>query len=168
MSGGQKETMPPASDQVTVRRARDGEARVCEEILRALPDWFGIEESIIRYRRDIETMETYVAELGGRTVGFLTLKPHNSHTEEIQVIAVRPEHHGKGAGRALVLVAEGLLRSRSVEFLQVKTLGPSRPNDHYARTREFYLSMGYRPVEENNLWGEVNPCLIMIKHLVCG
>jgi hypothetical protein len=27
--------------------------------------------------------------------------------------------------------------------------------------------MGFRPVEENNLWGDVNPCLIMIKHLSC-
>lgn len=71
-------------------------------------------------------------------------------------------HYG---GRALVEYAEQMLRSRSVEYLEVKTLGPSRPNEHYERTRGFYFTLGFRPLEENQLWGEFNPCLIMIKHL---
>ena len=60
---------------------------------------------------------------------------------------------------------EALLRPRGVELLQVKTLGPSRPSAAYARTRGFYEHLGFRPLEENALWGEVNPCLIMVKHL---
>jgi len=27
--------------------------------------------------------------------------------------------------------------------------------------------MGFEPLEENRLWGETNPCLIMVKHLAC-
>jgi hypothetical protein len=42
------------------------------------------------------------------------------------------------------------LRARSVEFLQVKTLGPSRPDERHDRTRRFYEHMGLRPLEENN------------------
>ena len=54
-----------------------------------------------------------------------------------------------------------------MEYLHVKTLGPSRPNAEYAATREFYRQMGFRPLEENGLWGATNPCLMLIKHLRC-
>jgi GNAT superfamily N-acetyltransferase len=144
------------------------EAVSCEAILRALPDWFGIERSIVGYRHDLEGIETYVVELDGSIAGFLTINQHNSHTAEIQVMAVRREHHRQGIGRALVRHAEQLLIRRNTTYLEVKTLGPSHPDQHYARTRYFYLAMGFLPVEENNLWGSGNSCLIMIKHLVCA
>ena len=156
------------SDPISIRCSVDGEADLCEEILRSLPEWFGIEEAIRHYRCDIESMETFVAESTGRVVGFLTLNQHNPYTAEIHVMAVREEWHGHGIGRALVDHVEQLLRARSIEYLEVKTLGPSRPNAHYERTRGFYSAIGFRPVEENDLWGEINPCLIMIKHLQCG
>jgi hypothetical protein len=36
----------------------------------------------------------------------------------------------------------------------------------YARTRRFYESRGFRPLEEiKGFWNEENPCLIMVKHL---
>ena len=160
--------MPARYRELTIRRVRRDEAAVCEEILRSLPEWFGIEEAIVQYRRDIVAMDSYVAATAGRIVGFLTLKHHNPHTSEIQVMAVREEVHGRGFGRALVGHAERLLRPRNTGFLQVKTLGPSRPDEHYERTRGFYRALGFRPVEEYNLWGEANPCLMMIKHLTCS
>lgn len=143
----------------------EGEADECEQILRSLPKWFGIEEAIIGYRRDIEAMDTYVTETSGKVVGFLTLNQHNEFSAEIHVMAVRGEHHGHGLGRALVEHAEQVLRSRSVEYLEVKTVGPSLPNEHYERTRGFYSALDFRPLEENRLWGEANPCLIMVKRL---
>ncbi len=141
------------------------EAHDCEAILRSLPDWFGIEAAIVSYRRDIESMDTYVAEAAGQLVGFITVRIHNEYSAEIQVMAVSAAHHRKGIGRELVVHAEQVLRAQSVEYLQVKTLGPSRPSEHYQRTREFYADVGFRPLEENQLWGEVNPCLMMVKHL---
>ena len=143
---------PPRADQVLIRRSEMADAQVCEEILRSLPDWFGIEQAIVQYRRDIEAMETHLAVRQGQMCGFLTLKLHNQYTAEIQVMGVRRELHGQGIGRALVAHAEQHLRSRKVEYLEVKTLGPSRPDDNYDRTRGFYLAMGFRPIEENNLW----------------
>ena len=153
------------STELQIRPLESGEADVCEEILRSLSDWFGIEEAIVQYRRDLDRMETLVAEIGSRVAGFLAIHQHNPHAAEIHVIAVRSEFHGRGIGRALLAKAEALLRERAIEFLQVKTLGPSRPSAHYDRTRGFYLAMGFCPLEENKLWGERNPCLIMIKHL---
>ena len=54
----------------------------------------------------------------------------------------------------------------SEQFLQVKTVGPSRPDENYARTREFYLACGFRPLEEfKTLWGERIPCLQLVKRI---
>lgn len=150
-----------------IRRMAADEADLCESILRSLPDWFGIEESIIQYRCDLDHMETFVADLEGRVVGFLAINQHNAHTAEIHVMGVRQEFHRRGIGLALVEQAEKVLRHRGIEYVEVKTLGPSRRDTNYGRTRDFYAAIGFRPVEENNLWGDVNPCLIMIKHLAC-
>jgi uncharacterized damage-inducible protein DinB len=50
-------------------------------------------------------------------------------------------------------------------FLQVKTLGPSHPDAGYKKTRQFYSSMGFQPLEEiPDLWPG-NPCMLMIKTL---
>jgi GNAT superfamily N-acetyltransferase len=150
-----------------IRRLLPGEAGICEEILRSLPDWFGIEESIVEYVRDVETMDTYLHVVGDRPVGFITLHRHNEHSAEIHVMGVLGQYQGKGIGRALVEHAETVLGYDSTEFLQVKTLGPSRPDANYERTRGFYEKMGFLPLEENRLWGDVNPCMIYIKHLRC-
>ena len=150
-----------------IRLMRPDEADLCEAILRDLPNWFGIEESIVQYGKDISSMETYVADLGETVGGFLTLAQHNPHTAEIHVIATRPQYHRQGLGRALVAYAEQALKQRGTSYLEVKTVGPSRACEYYRRTRAFYVAMGFCPVEENKLWGEANPCLIMIKHLTC-
>ena len=150
-----------------IRRMLPEEADICEGIVRSLPEWFGIEDAIVQYRRDLDHMECFVAEAETGIVGFLAINEHNDYTAEIHVMAVRKEFHGHGVGRALVKCAEELLHSRGVEYLEAKTLGPSRPAESYARTRAFYAALGFRPLEENNLWGEESPCLIMIKHLAC-
>lgn len=147
---------------------KSAEAGACEAILRSLPDWFGMEAAIVAYRRDIESMGTYVAEVAGELVGFATVRIHNEYSAGIQVMAVAPAHHRKGIGRELVDHIERVLRAQSAESLHVQTLGPTRPDEHYRRTRDFYADLGFRPLEENRLWGEANPCLVMVEHLGGG
>lgn len=149
----------------TVRPMERGEQVACEAIFRALPEWFGIEESIVDYVHALETLETWVAEEDAAVVGFLVIRQHSRWAAEIEVMAVAPARHGRGFGRRLVESAERALRARSVEFLQVKTLSPARPDIAYDRTRGFYERMGFRPLEETNAWGDGNPCLVMVKHL---
>jgi ribosomal protein S18 acetylase RimI-like enzyme len=139
---------------------------LCASILAALPEWFGIEEANRQYIRDIEQLPTLLASVEGETVGFLTLKEHNEYAAELHVMGVKPEMHRRGVGRALVHKAESHLRERRFEYLQVKTLSDAHPDRNYARTRAFYLSMGFRPLEEfPELWGPANPCLQLIKRL---
>lgn len=153
---------------LTLRPLQAAEAPQCEALLRSLPDWFGIEKSIVEYVAALQRMEAVVAARDGAVVGFLTLNQHFDRAAEIHVMAVAPAHHGQGVGRALVEHAEQRSRERAISFLQVKTLGPSRPDPNYARTRGFYLRMGFAPLEETDLWGDTNPCLILVKHLACS
>src|SRR5438046_27373 len=124
--------------EFSVRAMREGETSACERILRSLPEGFGIEESIVQYVGDLGWAETYVTQDATGVTGFLALRQHNPHSAEIHVLAVLAGQHGRGLGRLLIDHAENVLRRRSVEYLQVKTLGPSRSSEPYAGTRAFY------------------------------
>ena len=147
----------------SVVEVRDPEerSRLCELVLRELPDWFGIEEATAAYIRDVAELPTFAAG----DAGFLSLKLHTAEAAEVYVMGVRPGAHRRGLGTALLAAAEDYLRARDVEYLQVKTLGPSDPDAGYARTRSFYAARGFVPLEEiHGLW-EHNPCLLMVKRL---
>ena len=150
----------------TIRPWRPDDQPACERILRALPDWFGIERALVAYVHELDTLDTEVAEIDGTVVGFLGLRRHNPHAAEIHVMAIAPDHHRAGLGRALVGRAETLLRHAGTALLQVKTRGPSAPDPHYDRTRKFYEALGFLPLEETTaFWGDADPCLIMVKLL---
>jgi GNAT superfamily N-acetyltransferase len=150
---------------LSIREAGAHEKSGLETILRALPEWFGIEAAITAYMLDIQEIPAYVALEGERAVGFLALATHNPYTAEIHVMGVLPQWHRRGIGTALVERAEAVARASGCEYLEVKTLGPSHPDPHYAGTRDFYMRCGFRPIEElADLWPG-NPCLIMVKRL---
>jgi GNAT superfamily N-acetyltransferase len=144
-----------------------GQAAACEPILRALPDWFGIEDAIVHYAGEIDRLPTFRAvDTAGQTLGFASIKQHTPYAAEVYVMGVRREAHRRGIGQALIAAAEDWLRARGVEYLQVKTLSAPHPDPNYARTRAFYEAVGFRPLEEMvDLWGEQNPCLLMVKRL---
>jgi ribosomal protein S18 acetylase RimI-like enzyme len=139
---------------------------ICTPILRSLPAWFDLEEAIIYYSTQIDHLPTWLAYETDRVVGFVSLKQHTPYSAEVYVMGVRTEVHRKGAGRALMEQSQTWLKNQGVEYLQVKTLGPSDSDEGFARTRAFYEAMAFRPMEEiKEIWGEQNPCLIMIKRL---
>lgn len=41
-----------------------GQALVCEPILRSLPEWFGIEEAIVRYLAEIASLPVFPTYVG--------------------------------------------------------------------------------------------------------
>lgn len=158
--------MPQASD-CRIKEIPSLRYPVCRALLLSLPEWFGIPEHLERYAEDTDRLPTLGAYApSGELVGFLTLQQHNPFTADIHVIAVSPESHGQGIGSLLVQHAERAARALGCELLMVKTLGPSKPDPFYDRTRAFYLKAGFRPLEElSGVWGE-NPCLVMVKPLV--
>jgi ribosomal protein S18 acetylase RimI-like enzyme len=141
-----------------------GQGPVCETILRALPEWFEIEASLVQYVRDANELPTFVAFEDGRAVGFMAVKHHFPQSADLYVLGVLKEMHRCGVGRALLARVEAYLREKGVEYLQVKTVSASSPDPGYAKTRAFYEAMGFRPLEEfKTLWDEANPCLLMVK-----
>lgn len=143
-----------------------GQAALCEPILHSLPEWFGIEEATRQYICDIEELPTFLALADDDVIGFLTVRQHNECAAEIHVMGVHPEMHGNGVGRTLVTRVEEYLQHQGIEYLQVKTLSSTHPDENYASTRAFYFAMGFKPLEEfPTLWGDQSPCLQMIKRL---
>ena len=141
-----------------------GAGATCRRILEALPAWFGLPASVEDYVATADRSPTVVASRGDEDVGLLTIVTHSRYAAEVYVMAVLPEFHRQGIGRAMLVHAEGLLAADGVEFLQVKTRGPSKPDEGYDKTRAFYLAYGFRPLEEfPELWDAENPALQMIK-----
>jgi GNAT superfamily N-acetyltransferase len=136
-----------------------------EEILRSLPEWFGVESALLDYVEQARVLPTYAARHDGHTIGICIVKLHTQHAAEISLLAVDPAWHRRGVGRALMDAVERDLTLTGVEFVQVKTLGPSYASRDYEGTRLFYEAIGYRHLEEiHGLWPD-NPCLILIKRL---
>jgi GNAT superfamily N-acetyltransferase len=71
------------------------------------------------------------------------LKRHGAVSAEIHWLAVDPDHHRQGIGRALIAAVEERLRQEKVRFLLVMTLHPDDPYEPYRRTRAFYGSLGF-------------------------
>jgi coenzyme F420-0:L-glutamate ligase / coenzyme F420-1:gamma-L-glutamate ligase len=141
-------------------------SRIAAAVLRDLPEWFGIEESTQAYIEEAATLPTLAVE---PDLGFLCLKQHTLRAAELYVMGVRREQQRRGIGRALVAEAERWCRTRGIRYLQVKTLGPSRPDSGYDATRAFYEAAGFVPLEElHGLWSHDNPALILVKDVGSG
>ncbi len=152
--------------EYTIEGPLFGKSTECTPILQSLPEWFGMQSGIDHYSSVIDQLTTFLACSSPGVIGFLSLKLHNSYSAEIYVMGILPGMHRLGIGKALVNAAQTWLKLQATEFLQVKTLGPSDPDPNYARTRAFYLEMGFRPLEEfHQIWDANNPCLILVKRL---
>ena len=143
-----------------------GASAECEEILRSLPEWFGIEESLLQYAADAERHPTLICRQESVALGFVTVLCHFEHSFEVHCLAVQATHRRKGVGLSLLREAEAWCRRLGGKFLQVKTISASHPSPQYAETRAFYLAAGYVALEEFPLlWSKSNPCLQLVKAL---
>lgn len=148
---------------INVCRAQD--PRAVSRLLRALPDWFGIEAAIDDYVRDAHSMDSYLTRDDGDVMGIALVRSHFPETSELHLIAVAPTHHRQGIGSRLLHTIEEDLRSDGVQLLTVHTVGPSYENAAYARTREFYLSNGFLPMQEFTNIDWDGPTLVLVKPL---
>lgn len=153
---------------IYISKLSDNELKssITNSILRELPEWFGIEEAIIEYVDGVRKTDFYAAYDSDAPIGFASIKANNRYTSEVYVIGVLEEYHNHGIGKKLIETAQEELIKNKVKFLMVKTLGSSHPDEHYKLTRGFYNNVGFYPLEEiKEIWGEENPCLIMVKTL---
>ena len=137
------------------------------EVLESLPQWFGRKEAIEEYAEEVREHPYWIAaDREGRCVGFFSVKIHYRHTGDIFVCGILPEYHRRGIGKALYHAAEDYFVQSGCRYVIVKTLSDAVDFEPYARTREFYRSVGFEPlITLTEMWDEKNPCLIMIKRL---
>ncbi|UCH88943.1 MAG: GNAT family N-acetyltransferase [Thermoplasmata archaeon] len=139
-------------------------SRITDEILHSLQKWFGIEKSIEKYIQGVRDRIFFAVFDNDITIGFLCLKENNQFTAEIYLIGILEEYQRRGIGHKLLLKAENYLREHDYRLLMVKTLSETDKDENYQGTREFYRNQGFYPLEERvDIWGEDNPCLIMVK-----
>lgn len=141
-------------------------SNITNHILRKLPEWFGIEESILEYVEEVKNTEFYVAYVNDNPVGFISIKHNNEFTLEVYLIGVLREYHNQHIGKKLLQKVQEEMANKDVKYIMVKTLGESHPDKNYKKTRTFYANNGFYPLEEiKEIWGKENPCLIMVKSI---
>jgi GNAT superfamily N-acetyltransferase len=134
-------------------------------LISGLPEWFGIEEANAAYVESARTLPTVLALDDGVVVGALLWRRHFPAAAEVHLMAIDRSRHRQGIGTALLDRAERTLRSEGVRYLQVKTLGPSLPDDAYERTRRFYEARGFVALEEILAFWDDEPMLLLAKAL---
>ena len=142
----------------------DDKTAICRRVLESLPEWFGIQSSIDDYCETVRSHMFWAVFNNAQAIAFLSLLEHNTHTSEIEVMGVLVEYHRQGIGKMLVDAAERYCAEHSNTFMLVKTLDFSSDYEPYARTREFYIAVGFLPLQMlKGYWDEDNPCLLMGK-----
>lgn len=142
-------------------------SKATETILRQLPEWFGIEDSILDYIDKVKDKIFFLAKEGDHIIGFIAITLNNQYTADIYVMGLLKSHHRRGIGNQLVKTVEHHLIKEDYKMLMVKTLGASSGDLSYEKTRKFYKNAGFYPLEEfKEIWDENNPCLIMVKRLI--
>lgn len=136
-------------------------------VLEKLPEWFGNKQALDEYVEKVAVLPYWAAfDEENHCIGFFAFKTYYEHTGDIFVCGVLPEYHRNGIGKALYYTAEAYFIQKGFKYVIVKTLSDVVSYEPYARTREFYKSIGFEPLLTlTEIWDEKNPCLIMLKIL---
>ena len=145
-------------------KGEDQKMAVVAEVLKDLPEWFGIPESTQAYIEGAKNLKVWAAFQESDLLGFVSLSYSSEDCAEIDCLGVKKAYQGRGIGSQLLVTLESEA-SKNVDFLQVKTVAEGSNKD-YDRTNVFYRSLGFKKLEIfPQLWGPQNPCQILIKKL---
>ena len=137
---------------------------VVAEVLKDLPEWFGIPESTQAYIEGAKDLQVWAAYQESDLAGFVNLSYSSEDCAEIDCLGVKKSYQGRGIGSQLLATLESEA-NKNVDFLQVKTVAEGSNKD-YDRTNIFYHSLGFKKLEIfPQLWGPQNPCQILIKKM---
>jgi len=155
-----------SSNEITIVSIANTEekARIVEEILLDLPEWFGLPESTRDYIDQSKELTLFAAKNRNNIIGFITLRETSDDVCEVHCMGIKKDEHRKGVGTKLYYAFENFAKEK-YEFIQVKTVDEGHYKE-YNQTIAFYKSLGFKKMEVfPTLWDEWNPCLIMIKKI---
>ena len=150
----------------TIEEVKDEDQKmaVVAEVLKDLPEWFGIPESTQAYIEGAKDLRVWAAYQESDVVGFISLSYSSEDCAEIDCLGVKKSFQGQGIGSRLLLTLESET-AKTVDYLQVKTVAEGS-NKNYDRTNVFYRSVGFKKLEIfPQLWDPQNPCQILIKKI---
>lgn len=151
----------------TIEEVKDEDQKmaVVDEVLKDLPEWFGIPESTQAYIEGAKDLQVWAAYQESDLTGFVSLSYSSEECAEIDCLGVKKSFQGQGIGRELITTIEREA-VKQVDYLQVKTVAEGSNKD-YDRTNVFYRSVGFKKLEIfPQLWDPQNPCQILIKKIV--
>lgn len=153
----------PKQETNEIRKSVDAEKAF--GIAKKLPEFFD-EGGLRKIEEETRVHTLYGAYSGEEMVGFVTYKEINSDTIEMTWLGVIPEQQGNGVGTKLVNESLDDMSSK-YKVCEVKTLSETDPYEPYKKTRIFYKSLGFVPIETIDPypgWGD-NPCQIFVKFI---
>ena len=154
---------------LVIKEVKDEEQKmaVVAEVLKDLPEWFGIPESTQAYIEGAKDLKVWAAFQESDLLGFVSLSYSSEDCAEIDCLGVKKSYQGRKIGSQLLATLESEARKNVdyVDYLQVKTVAEGSNKD-YDRTNVFYRSLGFKKLEIfPQLWGPQNPCQILIKKM---
>ena len=92
----------------TIEEVKDEDQKmaVVAEILRDLPEWFGIPESTQAYIEGAKDLRVWAAYQESDVVGFISLSYSSEDCAEIDCLGVKKSFQGQGIGRELITTIE--------------------------------------------------------------
>jgi GNAT superfamily N-acetyltransferase len=104
------------------------------------PDWRASQREVVKTICMDAKMETWVAEVDGRVIGFITYELNqSSKVGEVQLLAVHPDDQNRGTGTQLNLFALQKLKEGGMRIAVVGTGG----DEGHAPARRSYEKAGY-------------------------
>lgn len=136
--------------------------RICRNILKQLPEWFGKMDGIIQYTKESRVSHLWADIENNEPIGFIMMKETSPHTIEISVMGVLRGYQRKGIEYELFKSVYDFAKNNNYEFIQVKTVKRGKYVS-YDITNSFYKKIGFKELEcIENLWDKDNPCQIYI------
>ena len=118
---------------------------VVSEVLKDLPEWFGIPESTQAYIEGAADLQVWAAYQESDFAGFVSLSYSSEDCAEIACLAVKKCYHRAGIGSQLLGALESTARQKA-SYLQVKTVAPGHYSS-YDGTNAFYQAQGFKKLE---------------------
>lgn len=134
------------------------------KVLRDLPDWFQHDGAIRSYGKRAEDMDSFIISKNDLDIGFVMVNKTSEDTIETYCLGIYEDYHREGLGTQLLDHVFDHYK-KDYKLVQVKTLDEGI-DKYYDKTIGFYKKFGFIKLEVMpELWGEANPCLVMVKSL---
>ena len=116
---------------IEIREVGDANQKmaVVAQVLKDLPEWFGIPESTQAYIEGAKDLRVWAAYQESNVVGFISLSYSSEDCAEIDCLGVKKLFQGQGIGRELVATLEREA-VKQVDYLQVKTVAEGSNKDY--------------------------------------